>query len=141
MRDDEGAESDMAPSDAPGEGRTLIVLGAGPKGLAIAAKCAALRGLGFGAPRVVLVDRRGAAANWSGIHGYTDGRRLLDLLLHAGIRSNGFSAQRATTERLPRPERARSVAQPILADMQPNASEPRAKLLGMAEEIQVEQRL
>jgi mycobactin lysine-N-oxygenase len=80
MRDDEGAESDMAPSDAPGEGRTLIVLGAGPKGLAIAAKCAALRGLGFGAPRVVLVDRRGAAANWSGVHGYTDGRRLLGTL-------------------------------------------------------------
>jgi mycobactin lysine-N-oxygenase len=85
MQEVAGAEGDMAAmaaSDAPrpGEGRTLIVLGAGPKGLAIAAKCAALRGLGFVMPRVVLVDRRGAAANWSGAHGYTDGRRLLGTL-------------------------------------------------------------
>ncbi len=58
-------------------GQTLVVLGAGPKGLAIAAKCAALRALSRDVPRVVLIDRRGVAANWSGAHGYTDGQRLL----------------------------------------------------------------
>jgi mycobactin lysine-N-oxygenase len=73
----------MAPSHVPDDGaagRTLLVLGAGPKGLAIAAKCAVLRRLGYQVPRVLLMDRRGVAANWSGMHGYTDGRRLLGTL-------------------------------------------------------------
>jgi mycobactin lysine-N-oxygenase len=64
----------MAPQHG---GQTLVVLGAGPKGLAIAAKCAALRALSRDVPRVVLIDRRGVAAHWSGAHGYTDGQRLL----------------------------------------------------------------
>jgi mycobactin lysine-N-oxygenase len=54
-----------------------VVVGAGPKGLAIAAKQAVLRRLGIAAPEVVLLDRHGVAAHWSGEHGYTDGRRLL----------------------------------------------------------------
>ena len=57
--------------------RTLLVLGAGPKGLAIAAKQAALKSLGFDVPRVVLVDKTGAGAGWSGKYGFTDGRRVL----------------------------------------------------------------
>jgi mycobactin lysine-N-oxygenase len=57
--------------------RTLIVLGAGPKGLAIAAKQAALKRLGFDVPRALLVDKTGAGAGWSGKHGFTDGRRVL----------------------------------------------------------------
>ena len=52
-------------------------MGAGPKGLAIAAKQAVLRRLGIPAPDVVLLDRHGVAAHWSGEHGYTDGRRFL----------------------------------------------------------------
>jgi mycobactin lysine-N-oxygenase len=56
---------------------TLAVVGAGPKGLAIAAKQAVLRRLGIAAPEVVLLDPHGVAAHWSGAHGYTDGRRLL----------------------------------------------------------------
>jgi mycobactin lysine-N-oxygenase len=59
------------------EGTTLLVIGAGPKGIAIAAKQAVLRRMGIAAPDVVLLDRRGVAAHWSGAHGYTDGRRLL----------------------------------------------------------------
>jgi mycobactin lysine-N-oxygenase len=52
---------------------TLAVVGAGPKGIAIAAKARALAAAGLPAPRVVLVDRGEVAGNWSGRQGYTDG--------------------------------------------------------------------
>jgi len=62
----------------PTAGRaTLAVLGAGPKGLAITAKRAALARSGRAVPDLVLVDREGVAANWSGAAGYTDGRQRL----------------------------------------------------------------
>src|SRR5258708_28578031 len=53
--------------------RTLAVVGAGPKGIAIAAKARALAAAGLSAPRVVLVDRGTVAGNWSGRQGYTSG--------------------------------------------------------------------
>jgi mycobactin lysine-N-oxygenase len=49
------------------------VVGAGPKGVAIAAKARALAAVGLPAPRVVLVDRGEVAGNWSGAQGYTSG--------------------------------------------------------------------
>jgi mycobactin lysine-N-oxygenase len=49
------------------------VVGAGPKGIAIAAKARALAAAGLRAPRVVLVDRGEVAGNWSGRQGYTSG--------------------------------------------------------------------
>jgi mycobactin lysine-N-oxygenase len=52
---------------------TLAVVGAGPKGIAIAAKARALAAAGLPAPRVVLVDRGEVAGNWSGRQGYTSG--------------------------------------------------------------------
>jgi mycobactin lysine-N-oxygenase len=52
---------------------TLAVLGAGPKGIAIAAKARALETAGLGAPRVVLIDPGAVAGNWSGRQGYTSG--------------------------------------------------------------------
>ena len=52
---------------------TLAVVGAGPKGIAIAAKARALEAAGLGAPRVVLIDRGAVAGNWSGGQGYTNG--------------------------------------------------------------------
>jgi mycobactin lysine-N-oxygenase len=52
---------------------TLAVVGAGPKGIAIAAKARALAAAGLGAPRVVLVERSAVAGNWSGQQGYTSG--------------------------------------------------------------------
>jgi mycobactin lysine-N-oxygenase len=64
-------------ANQPAQATTLLVIGAGPKGLAIAAKQAVLRRLGFVVPEVILLDRSGVAANWSGAHGYTDGRQLL----------------------------------------------------------------
>jgi lysine/ornithine N-monooxygenase len=58
-------------------GSSLAVIGAGPKGLAIAAKRAALAEAGWQVPDLILVDRSGVAANWSGASGYTDGRQPL----------------------------------------------------------------
>jgi mycobactin lysine-N-oxygenase len=52
----------------------LAVVGAGPKGIAVAAKAHALAAVGYDAPKIVLVDRAGVAANWSGERGYTNGR-------------------------------------------------------------------
>jgi mycobactin lysine-N-oxygenase len=52
----------------------LAVVGAGPKGIAVAAKAHALAEVGFDAPRVVLIDRAGVAASWDGERGFTNGR-------------------------------------------------------------------
>jgi mycobactin lysine-N-oxygenase len=60
-------------SGYPRQVRTLAVVGAGPKGVAIAAKARALAAAGLAAPRVVLVDRGEVAGNWSGHQGYTSG--------------------------------------------------------------------
>ena len=49
------------------------MVGAGPKGIAIAAKARALAAAGLPVPRVVLVDRGEVAGNWSGRQGYTSG--------------------------------------------------------------------
>ena len=52
---------------------TLAVVGAGPKGIAVAAKARALSAVGLDSPRVVLIDRSAVAGNWSGRQGYTSG--------------------------------------------------------------------
>jgi mycobactin lysine-N-oxygenase len=52
---------------------TLAVVGAGPKGIAIAAKARAVAAAGLAAPRVVLIERGPVAGNWSGRQGYTSG--------------------------------------------------------------------
>ncbi|MFL5625457.1 MAG: SidA/IucD/PvdA family monooxygenase [Ktedonobacteraceae bacterium] len=57
--------------------QTLLILGAGPKAVAIAAKRAILAQLGIPGPCVVAVDYQGVAAHWSGTSGFTDGRQLL----------------------------------------------------------------
>ena len=49
------------------------MVGAGPKGIAIAAKARALAAAGLRSPRVVLVDRGEVAGTWSGRQGYTSG--------------------------------------------------------------------
>jgi mycobactin lysine-N-oxygenase len=52
---------------------TLAVVGAGPKGVAIAAKAHALAAAGLDAPRVLLIDPGPVAGNWTGHQGYTSG--------------------------------------------------------------------
>jgi mycobactin lysine-N-oxygenase len=51
----------------------LAVVGAGPKGIAIAAKARALAAAGLDAPRVVLIEPGVVAGNWGGRQGYTSG--------------------------------------------------------------------
>jgi mycobactin lysine-N-oxygenase len=56
---------------------TLLVLGAGPKAVAIAAKRYMLAKLGYPVPHLCIIDRQGVASNWSGLAGFTDGNQLL----------------------------------------------------------------
>src|SRR6266568_7271582 len=56
---------------------TLLVLGAGPKAVAIAAKRHILAKLGYPVPHLCIIDRQGVASNWSGLDGFTDGNQLL----------------------------------------------------------------
>jgi mycobactin lysine-N-oxygenase len=58
-------------------GTRLLVIGAGPKAIAIATKAAMLAKLGCCVPQITLLDRLGVAAHWSGDAGYTDGRQIL----------------------------------------------------------------
>lgn len=54
--------------------QTLLVIGAGPKGLAVAAKNKVLREMGFVVPEVILIEKTGVASHWTGRSGYTNGR-------------------------------------------------------------------
>lgn len=53
------------------------VLGAGPKGIALAAKARVLRELGCKLPPILLLEKSGPGAAWSGKIGYTDGLQPL----------------------------------------------------------------
>jgi mycobactin lysine-N-oxygenase len=55
----------------------LIVIGAGPKGLAIAAKNQVLQSLGIETPNVIIIEKSEIAANWTGKSGYTNGKMTL----------------------------------------------------------------
>jgi mycobactin lysine-N-oxygenase len=56
---------------------TLLIIGAGPKALAVAAKAAVMRDLGLPAPRVVAVESHAVGANWQAGGGWTDGQHRL----------------------------------------------------------------
>lgn len=55
----------------------LIIIGAGPKAMAVGAKTRVLEELGFTVPEIHVVERHEVGANWSGRHGYTNGRQPL----------------------------------------------------------------
>ncbi|MRH91606.1 SidA/IucD/PvdA family monooxygenase [Nocardia sp. SYP-A9097] len=57
--------------------KTLLVVGAGPKALAVAAKAHVLQQLGLPAPRVVVVEPHAVGGNWLPSGGWTDGRHRL----------------------------------------------------------------
>lgn len=57
--------------------KALAVIGAGPKGLAVAVKSKVLAEFGFPTDRVTLIEKNDIAANWSGDFGYTNGEMLL----------------------------------------------------------------
>ncbi|WP_028479360.1 SidA/IucD/PvdA family monooxygenase [Nocardia sp. CNY236] len=56
---------------------TLVVIGAGPKAMAVATKAHVLRELGLPAPRVVVVEAQAVGGNWLATGGWTDGRHRL----------------------------------------------------------------
>ncbi|MEV0293163.1 SidA/IucD/PvdA family monooxygenase [Nocardia sp. NPDC050710] len=56
---------------------TLLVVGAGPKALAVAAKAHVLRRLGLPAPHVTVVEAHAVGGNWLPSGGWTDGRHRL----------------------------------------------------------------
>ncbi|MYR07117.1 SidA/IucD/PvdA family monooxygenase [Gordonia sp. SID5947] len=56
---------------------TMIIVGAGPKALAVAAKAKVMRDLGLPAPVVRVVEAHAVGANWQSIGGWTDGRHRL----------------------------------------------------------------
>lgn len=57
--------------------KRLAVIGAGPKGLAIATKAVVLKRLGYQTPEIVLIDRRGVASHWVADSGLTNGQQPL----------------------------------------------------------------
>lgn len=57
--------------------QTLLVVGAGPKAMAVAAKARVLRDLGLPAPRVVVVESHAVGGNWLPSGGWTDGQHRL----------------------------------------------------------------
>jgi mycobactin lysine-N-oxygenase len=58
----------------------LLIIGAGPKALAIAAKNEVLADLGLRVPQVHIVERHVVGAHWTGRHGYTNGKGVLGTL-------------------------------------------------------------
>lgn len=57
--------------------KTLFIVGAGPKAMAIAAKVTVLESLGFAVPEVHIVEKCAVGAHWSGLGGYTNGKMEL----------------------------------------------------------------
>ena len=66
-----------SPDHSPDHSPSLIILGAGPKAVAVQAKAHALRQLGLPAPRITVVDHQGTGGNWRAGGGWTDGRHQL----------------------------------------------------------------
>lgn len=57
--------------------KRLIIIGAGPKAMAIATKNSVLREMGFPVPEIHIIERKGVGANWTGDAGFTNGRLAL----------------------------------------------------------------
>ena len=57
--------------------KKLAVIGAGPKGIAVAVKAKVLAEFGFPVDEIVLIEKNEVGANWSGTHGYTNGEMKL----------------------------------------------------------------
>lgn len=57
--------------------KKLLVIGGGPKAVALAAKAHVLRRLGGSPPEVIVFEKKEIGAHWSGSIGYTDGWRFI----------------------------------------------------------------
>jgi mycobactin lysine-N-oxygenase len=56
----------------------LLIIGAGPKAISIAAKAKALSECGYSVPEIKIIEKNTVAANWIGGFGYTDGKQALE---------------------------------------------------------------
>lgn len=54
--------------------QTLVVIGAGPKAMAIASKNAVLAEMGLEVPEIHIIEKLEVGANWTGRSGFTNGR-------------------------------------------------------------------
>ncbi len=57
--------------------KTFVIIGAGPKGLAVALKAKILSEFGFPMDKIILVEKHQVAAHWTGQFGYTNGEMKL----------------------------------------------------------------
>jgi mycobactin lysine-N-oxygenase len=73
----QSASTDTLEEQATASTSTLVVVGAGPKAVAIAAKRHMLAKLGYPTPHLRVIDRQGVATHWTGKAGFTDGQQLL----------------------------------------------------------------
>lgn len=55
----------------------LVVIGAGPKAIAVAAKATVLDELGLPSPKVTIIEEQAIGANWTPAGGWTDGSQRL----------------------------------------------------------------
>src|SRR5258708_23496633 len=67
----------LQPEGGTSSGQTLLVVGAGPKAIALAAKREVLAKLGLPVPELVIADFQGVAAHWSWPSGFPAGSQLL----------------------------------------------------------------
>jgi mycobactin lysine-N-oxygenase len=60
--------------------KKLIIIGCGPKAVAIATKIEVLKKLGWEVPELIIIDKSGPLSNWDGVNGYTSGDLILGTL-------------------------------------------------------------
>ena len=73
----QSAPTDTLEEQATASTSTLLVVGAGPKAVAIAAKRHMLAKLGYPTPLLRIIDRQGMATHWTCRAGFTDSHQLL----------------------------------------------------------------
>jgi mycobactin lysine-N-oxygenase len=76
-KSNQSAQTGEPAHDARVSRPTLLVVGAGPKAVAIAAKRHILAKLGYPMPNLRIIDRQGVATHWTGKAGFTDGQQFL----------------------------------------------------------------
>ena len=86
--------------------KVIAVIGAGPKGLALAVKSLVLNEFALGEYQVILIEKNQVAANWSGNEGYTNGNLKLgtppekDIIFPNDLRTGSTDVDKKIQSRL-----------------------------------------
>ena len=59
--------------------KKILIVGCGPKALALCTKAHVLAALGWAVPEIIVIEKNEIGAHWSGQHGYTDGKNVLGI--------------------------------------------------------------